>query len=183
MHILDIVQNSISAGASLVEISITESPKEDLISICVRDNGCGMSEEFLARVTDPFTTTRTTRKVGLGLPLLKAAATACGGSFSIHSKEGVGTVVEASFGLRNIDREPVGDMAGTMANLISVNDGVEFLYTHRTDSGTFCFDTRQIRQVLGDVPLSDYQVVKWVNEYIVEGLDEIKGEIYEQRGV
>ena len=110
LHLLDLIQNSVKAGASLVEIIITE--KAGLLTIILEDNGCGMSEEFLSRVESPFTTTRTTRKVGLGIPLFKQAALMAGGDFSITSRQGEGTRLTATFELDNIDRAPMGDLAG-----------------------------------------------------------------------
>lgn len=178
LHILDIVQNSISAGAGTVKISISESCADDVLVISVEDNGCGMSREFVSRVTDPFTTTRTTRKVGLGIPLFMLAAQQAGGSFDINSREGAGTTVTARMVRSNIDRSPIGDMAGTIVNLISVNPCITFIYLHKTDSGEFLFDTNQIKEILGDVSITDYSVLTWIKDYINENLNEIKAETY-----
>ena len=111
LHILDIAKNSVKAGASKIEITVSISESDDRLEIIISDNGCGMSKEFLARVRDPFTTTRTTRKAGLGIPLFEAAALQSGGDFDIESEEGVGTVVRAGFGYSNIDRAPLGSMS------------------------------------------------------------------------
>ncbi len=178
LHILDIVQNSISAKASEVKIDIYESVAENIVNVCITDNGCGMDKEFLKNVTDPFTTTRTTRKVGLGLPLFKLAAEQAGGRFDIESEKGVGTKTRASFEFDNIDRSPIGDMPGTMVTLISLNETVDFLYSHSTDNGKFIFDTKEIRKNLGEVLLSEYEVLKWIEGYIEEGLREVKATTY-----
>ncbi|MDO4741687.1 MAG: ATP-binding protein, partial [Eubacteriales bacterium] len=127
-NILDIAQNSISAGASLVEIDITVSREKGTIEFVFKDDGCGMSEEMVRTVTDPFTTTRKTRKVGLGLPLLKQTALMTGGDFDIASKVGEGTCVRVSFGLENIDRPPMGDVPGTLFTLAVMNLQTDFLF-------------------------------------------------------
>ena len=178
MHILDIVQNSVSANATEIKIDIKESVNRNLLKITVADNGCGMDEEFLKNVTDPFTTTRSTRKVGLGIPLFKLAAEQAGGCFDIKSQKGVGTEVMAEFEYDNIDRSPIGDMAGTIVSLISVNETVDFVYSHCTDKGEFIFDTKEIRNTLGDVPLSEYEVLNWIEGYINEGIMSIEATTY-----
>lgn len=167
LHILDIVKNSVKAGATLIGIDVTESVQENRLSIVISDNGCGMSKEFLARVRDPFTTTRTTRKVGLGIPLFEAAALQCEGAFDITSEEGVGTVVTASFQKDHIDRAPLGDMAETMTTLVSGSPEIDFCYTYTTDTDRFVFDTRTIRGELGpEVPLNLPDVLLWMEEFI-----------------
>ena len=139
LNILDIVQNSVKADATLIEIIIDENIADDKLTIVVSDNGCGMSPEFLSRVRDPFTTTRTTRRVGMGIPLFELAAQQAGGSLEITSDEGVGTCVTARFQYNNIDRAPVGDMAGTMVTLVSVNPEINFIYIHSTGIDFFNF--------------------------------------------
>ena len=176
LHILDIAQNSISAGATLVEITVDENPEEDTLTVVVRDNGCGMSEEFVKKVTDPFTTKRTTRKVGLGIPLIKLAAESTGGRFDIESKEGVGTVLTAVFGYSHIDRQPLGDMAETMLGMITSFEETDFLYIHRICGREFRLDTREIKKVLGDVSLKNNEVYLWLSDYMREGEKEIENE-------
>ncbi len=178
LNILDIAQNSVSAKATEIGIKIEESLKKNVLAIHITDNGCGMDEEFLSKVTDPFTTTRTTRKVGLGLPLFKMAAEQAGGEFKIESEKGVGTKVTATFVHDNIDRSPLGDMTGTMISLISMNAELDFVYSHTTDSGKFVFDTKEIRDALGDVPLSEYEVLEWIKQYINEGLASVGATTY-----
>ena len=146
MHVLDIVQNSIKAGAKLIAVSFVRSP-ESLLTFTVKDDGCGMSPEFLARVTDPFTTTRTTRRVGLGIPMLKQSAEAAGGSFSLESEVGKGTVISASFDLRNIDCIPMGELCDSLYTLVLLNpDTPDFLFTAHAPDAEAEFDTRAVRQ-------------------------------------
>ena len=175
LNILDITENSIKAKASCVTIEIEESKDKDALSLAICDNGCGMAPDFLEKVTDPFVTTRTTRKVGLGLSLLKIAAESCDGGFSIDSEPNKGTRVRASFRLTHLDRMPLGDMPSTLKVLIGMHENVRFVYTHRTDLGAFTFDTEEIRQTLGDIPLSEPEILGWIGDYIQENLDSIEG--------
>ena len=170
LHILDLIQNSIKANATEIEISIEESIPENRLEISIRDNGCGMSAEFLNRVRDPFTTTRTTRKAGLGIPLFEAAAVQCGGGMDIQSAEGVGTTVCVWFEHDHIDRAPIGDMASTMVTVLSGSPGIAFIYKHTYNGKSFLFDTAEIRAVLGDVPLNTPEVLTWIDGFIREGL-------------
>ena len=175
LNILDITHNSIKAKAETIEISIDEQQSENLLKITIQDDGCGMDEAFLRGVTDPFVTTRTTRKVGLGIPLFKQSAEDAGGSFSISSKMGEGTVVCATFQIDHLDRMPIGDMSSTMVSLIQANDRIRFIYTHKTDLGEFIFDTDELHAQLGEVPLSEPMVLNWIEEYINENLEDIQG--------
>lgn len=168
LHILDVAQNSVSAGAKALDLTVAE--RGGRLTITIADDGRGMSPAFLAGVTDPFTTTRTTRKVGLGLPLLKLAAEQTGGSLSIASELGVGTTVTAVFDAGNIDCPPLGDMAETVSLLAQgAPEDMELTYTRETARGTFRFDTREIRELLGPVPLSEPEVAQWIRAYIAEG--------------
>lgn len=173
LHVLDIAENSIKAGATLVTITIEEDKRQDRLTLSIEDNGSGMDSETLARVTDPFFTTRTTRRVGLGLPFLKAAATGAEGDMVITSQLGTGTKVEAVFRYSHIDRPPIGKMDETIAALIACHPDVDFYYIHRTGSVAYSLDTRKMRQVLGEVPLSSPAVVDWVRADITAGLNEI----------
>ncbi len=173
LHILDIVQNSIKAEADNIEVLINESEKENVLEIVIKDDGCGMDPEFLARVRDPFTTTRTTRKTGMGISLFEAAAVQTGGGLEIESQKGVGTTLSVKFVLDSIDRAPLGDMASTMVTAIGGAPQTDFLYRHKTDKGEFVLDTKEIRETLGGVPLDIPDVLSWINEYIKEGLLEI----------
>lgn len=168
MHVLDVAENSVAAGAKLVHITLDADAGADRLTLTIEDDGKGMSPEVAARVTDPFYTTRTTRKVGLGLPLLKMAAELTGGAMALESQPGKGTKVSARFGLGHIDRAPLGDMASTVSGLIQCSPQIDFVYTVRTPGEEFSVDTRQLREILGDVSLSEPAVAQWVREYIDE---------------
>jgi anti-sigma regulatory factor (Ser/Thr protein kinase) len=174
LHILDILQNSVTAGATLIELEINEIPTKDTYSVKFTDNGKGVDAAMVQQVTDPFFTTRTTRKVGLGLPLLKQNAEQSGGSLHISSTPGNGTMVEAIFGYSHIDRLPTGDIAGTLALTVSSYPSIEFIYTHNTPEGTFIFDTKEIKETLEDVPISNPQVIAFMKDLIRENLEAIK---------
>ncbi len=173
LNVLDIAQNSVSAGAKNIVIEINELESKDIVEIIITDDGCGMSEEFLARVTDPFTTTRTTRKVGMGIPLLKMEAEMAGGSFSIESEVGKGTRVYASFGRSNIDMPPLGDLTGTIITLVQGSPDIDFIYRRRTDKGEYEFSAAEVREALGGVPLDTPEVLVWIREYIEENESNI----------
>jgi len=173
LHILDIAKNSVKAKATLIEIIVEEDTNKNLLTIEIKDNGCGMSKEFLRTVKDPFSTTRTTRKVGMGISLFEAAAVQCGGKLDITSEVGVGTTLTTTFELDSIDRAPLGDMAGTMVTLISGSPSIDFMYKHTKDNKEFILDTREVRQILGEVSLDMPDVLMWIEGYINEGLIEI----------
>ena len=174
LHLLDLIQNSVKAGASLIEIIITE--KAGLLTIELNDNGCGMSEEFLQRVESPFTTTRTTRKVGLGIPLFKQAALMAGGDFGIISRQGEGTRIKASFEINNIDRAPMGDLAGTiLGQVLSTPVTPDYRLLYAVEDASFEFDTREIRRQLDGVPLDAPDVIAWMKDYLEEGIRELNG--------
>ncbi len=174
LHILDIAKNSVKAKASLIEITVTEEEKDNLLTIEIKDNGSGMSEEFLKGVRDPFQTTRTTRKVGMGISLFEAAAVQCGGRLEISSELGKGTILKTYFEYDSIDRAPLGDMAGTMQTLISGSPEIDFLYRHIKNGKEFTLNTAELREALGGVPLDIPEVVTWIGEYTAEGLAELK---------
>lgn len=169
LNVLDIAQNSLSAGATLVEIGVEEDTAKDRLVITIRDNGRGMTAAQLNKVRDPFYTTRTTRRVGMGIPLFRMAAEMAGGGLEIVSAPGEGTAVTAGFVRSHIDRMPVGDMQGTVTALIRMNPQVDFLYRRRFNEREMAVDTRGLRQVLGEeVPLSDPDVMEWITGYIQE---------------
>lgn len=174
-NILDIAQNSIAAGASLVTITIDIETERDRIVLRFEDNGRGMSADFVKTVAEPFTTTRTTRKVGLGLPLLKQTAQMTGGEFSIRSQIGVGTVVTASFGLRHIDRPPLGNVAGTLFSLVILNPHLDFVIVYRLDGQAFTMDTRQIKQMVAPLSITNPELSAWIKDYIQEGINSLHG--------
>ena len=175
LNILDIAQNSIRAGATLIEIDIAENIPEDMFVFTVKDNGSGMSEEMVKNVMDPFVTTRTTRKVGLGIPLLRSMAQAAGGDLKIESTLGEGTLVTATFVHSSIDRQPLGDISAVMVSLISMNPDIDFVYTHSYNESDFSLDTRELRAVLEGVSFKEPSVALWIGEYVNEGLTEIYG--------
>lgn len=175
LHILDVVQNSLGAKASLIEININENIKEDLLIIEIKDNGTGMSKEMSKKLIDPFFTTRTTRKVGLGIPLFAQAAKSCGGDFNVHSEKGKGTAIEASFVLSHIDRAPIGSMVDTMVSLVAMRPDVDFVYRHCVGDEEFILDTREIKKTLQEVPISNPMVLTWIKKFIEENLKEING--------
>jgi hypothetical protein len=172
LNVLDIANNSIRANAKLIEIKILINREADTLTITIADNGCGMTEEQLNKVEDPFFTTRTTRSVGLGVPFYKMAALSTGGKFSIVSTPSVGTTVIAVFGLSHIDRMPLGDMNSTMHTLITLNTQIDFLYTYEFDGKWFSLDTREFREILNDVPLDSPEVSAYIKEYLKENQQE-----------
>ena len=178
-NIMDIAQNSISAGATLTEVHVTVSHKDDLITLCFKDDGCGMSEELVKAVTEPFTTTRKTRKVGLGLPLLQMTAMMTGGELKIDSTVGVGTVVTATFGLGHIDRPPMGDVAGAWFSLVVMNPDTDFLFTYDYDGNVFTFDTRIVRETVAPIPLNQMEIADWIKECISTEINELHGGIFQ----
>ena len=172
LHILDIAQNSYSAGAS--EVRITLSDAENLRTLTICDNGRGMSAEFLAEVTDPFTTTRTTRKVGMGLPLLRLAAEQTGGSLRIESTPGAGTTVTMCLHPDHIDCPPLGDMANTIPLLVQGAPDVRLIYRREIGGRSYSFDTQEIHAVLGeDISLAEPELVFWMTGYLNELEEEL----------
>ena len=179
LNILDVAENSTRAGASLVTILIDISSADDTLKVVIADDGCGMTPEQVAKVTDPFFTTRTTRKVGLGVPFFKMAAESSGGSFDIVSEVNVGTTVTAIFGLTNIDRMPLGDITSTIHNLIIYHPESDFYYRYSVNGESFILDTREMREILGGVPFDVPEVSAYIREYLEENKQEIdKEEIY-----
>ncbi|MDP3914814.1 MAG: ATP-binding protein [Bacteroidota bacterium] len=174
LHILDIVQNSIRAKATLIGIEIDEYPNENQLIITISDDGTGMDPEQLKRAIEPFYTSRTTRKVGLGLSLFKQNAEMTDGSFSIESELGKGTKVTAIFGMSHLDRPIMGDMVGTLLILICSSDEINYVFKHKTPSGEFEIDTREIRQTLENVPISNPDVRLFLKEMLQENLEQIQ---------
>jgi anti-sigma regulatory factor (Ser/Thr protein kinase) len=173
LHILDVAQNSVSAGAKNIKIIIAEDIAADTLTISIIDDGSGMTPEILAKVTDPFYTTRTTRKVGLGLPLFKQNAEISGGSFRISSKIDEGTSVEAVFGHKHIDRPPLGDIAGVIMMFVGSNPNLDFFYMHIVNGTDYIFDTREVKEVLEDMPLNDPAIIRQLKEMINENLKDL----------
>ncbi len=170
MHILDVAENSVDAGATEVEITIAEDTAKDLLCIEIKDNGRGMDEETMKTATDPFFTTKTVRRVGLGLPFLKQAAEECEGSFSLVSEKGKGTAVSASFRRSHIDRKPLGKLGSTIMVLIAGNPGTDILFTYRKDDYSYHFDTREIKEDLAGIPINSPEVLKLIKDNIDNGM-------------
>ena len=172
LNILDISKNSVKAGASLTEILLEETDQKLILKII--DDGCGMKKEMVDSVTDPFTTTRTTRPVGMGIPLLKLAAEMTDGSFNIESRhfeeypENHGTEVTAIFNKNHIDFTPLGDVIASITTLIQGSPNADFLFKHTLPNGEVSVDTRELREQLGDVPLDTFEVILWIEEYLKE---------------
>lgn len=175
LHLLDIIQNSVSAGAGRISISLSCKKREDILAITIEDNGKGMDDELLKRVADPFATTRTTRKVGLGIPLFKAAAEDAEGYFKISSRLGVGTIVEAGFKISSIDRLPLGDLAGIVTDMIMSNPEIDYVLLLENRKRAFQVSTDEIKSRLGEVPINEYHVLEWIREYLNGGIREIFG--------
>jgi len=174
LHILDIAENSINAGATEVLIYITEALAKNRLKITIEDNGKGIKKELLRKVRDPFYTTRTTRKVGLGLPLLEQAAQMCGGNLTIKSSEGKGTTITATFIYDHIDRKPLGDITQTVITLIGGHPEIDFLYCHKKNDAELAFDTKDIKKELEDIPINNVDILNFIKHKITDGLKMIK---------
>ena len=177
LHILDIAENGITAGADCIEIRVEETLSNDRLEIMIVDNGRGMPPEKMASPDNPFITTRTTRRVGLGLSLLTTAAQRCEGDISVTSEPGQGTTVSAGFQHSHIDRAPLGDMAATLTTLIIGNPGVDFVYTHVIDGREFSLDTREIKAQMDDLSLTDAVVIHHLGESIRNALKELESDL------
>jgi len=177
LNILDIAQNSVKAGADTIRITLNEN--DDMLTIEITDNGCGMKKDFLESVTNPFTTTRTTRKVGLGIPLFMLAARQTGGELNISSRykedfpDSHGTEISASFYKNHLDFTPLGDIVSTMTVLIQGQPAIRWIFEHNTDKGAVTLDTDELKEVLGDIPLDTFEVITWIGGYLKEQYSEI----------
>jgi hypothetical protein len=180
LHLLDIAENSVRAQAKNITIDVCEDLVSDLLEAAVHDDGCGMDAATVTRVIDPFVTSRTTRKVGLGIPLLKAAAEMCGGSLKIESTLGVGTHLEVSFRRSHIDRMPLGDLASTVLTLVVAYPEIHWVFNYRgifpppEQPGHFYFDDEPIKDTLGDVPLCEPEVLAYLKDLLGEGVGQIQ---------
>lgn len=171
MHIMDILQNSIRAKADRIELNVTEDHAADTLTLEFIDNGTGMSEETLAKVLNPFFTTRTTRKVGLGLSLLKQNAEQTGGHLDIRSELGKGTVVKAVFGLSHWDRQPMGDLPGTLILTVSAHPEIRFIFRYKSETIDFVFDTDEVNEVLEGASLQDPSIIQDLKELVEANLE------------
>ena len=177
LNVLDVAENSVRANSTLVFIEVKIDQKNDLLSILIKDDGCGMSEEQLKNVTDPFFTTRKTRKVGLGVPFYKQAALAAGGDFYIKSELGAGTETFASFQLSNIDRMPLGDINSAIHTLVVYNENIDFVYHYVFNDADFTLDTREFREILGDISFKEPEISQYIMDYLSEQKSETDGGI------
>jgi hypothetical protein len=169
-HILDIAENSVRAGASLVEITIIEDEEKNLLSIEINDDGSGMTQEEIEKVFDPFYTTKKVRRVGLGIPLLSDAAQRAGGNLQLTSIKGKGTNLKVTFELNHIDRQPLGDIVSTLIILIAGNCDIDFLFRHQNNQRLFEMDTREIRKEIDDIPLNHPEILKYIRGVLEDGL-------------
>ncbi len=178
LNILDIAKNSVKAKAENILIELTET--DETLTLVIQDDGCGMSEEMVKNVMDPFCTTRTTRKVGMGVPLLKMAAEQTGGKIEIRSvsendnPNEHGTTVKAEFFKNHLDFTPLGDIISSITVLIQGAPDIDWRFVHKTAGGSVELDTKELREILGDVPLDNYEVIKWIEGYLKEGYESVK---------
>ena len=168
LHVLDLAENSVRANASLIEIEVIEDLENDQFILSIQDNGKGMNRELLEKVENPFCTTRTTRKVGLGISLLKRNCELCNGKLTLQSELGKGTKLIATMPYNHIDRLPLGDMVSTLVVLIGANPTIDWRYRHQKANQSFELDTRQIKAMLQDVPINAPEVMEWIKAYILE---------------
>lgn len=173
-HILDIVQNSVNAEATLIEIMLEENKKLDICAIIINDNGCGMDEVTLEQASNPFFTSRKTRKVGLGIPLLKQNAENANGRFILKSEVGKGTNLRAEFQLSNVDKPPLGDIWETYYLTMLSYKNIELVYRHKTEKGEFQLHSSEIRDMLGEVSLQQKEIKKAIIELIKNNLKDIE---------
>lgn len=174
LHILDITQNSIRAGADEIRITLSESLSTNTLTLCIADNGRGMDQEMCAKATDPYFTSRTTRRVGMGLPLLQMNARLSGGEMTISSVPEQGTSVTATFGYNNIDRPPLGDVGGTIALIILSNPDTNVIYTHICGESEWRISTYEIKEQLGEEAVKDLSIVRYIREIIYENAADLR---------
>lgn len=174
LHILDIMLNSVEAQASFIELQVEEDSLQDIFSITIKDNGRGMDKETLSRACSPFFSTRKTRKIGLGLSLLKAKAEECGGYLLVEGEKHKGTMVRAVFQYSHWDRPPLGNIAGSICCFLATEKPIDLLYTHRIKEKIFILDTKEIKKRIEPLSLNCTQVLKWIEEYIDSGLRDLR---------
>lgn len=174
LHIMDIVQNSVRAGAGEISITLSESVAGDTLTLTVVDDGRGMDEETCRRATDPWFTSRTTRRVGLGLPLLQMNAGLAGGEVNVDSAPGRGTTVTATFRYSHVDRPPLGDVSGTIALLILSNPGINIIYSHICEENAWSISTMEIKEELGEDAVTDLTIVRPLKEIINENVSSLR---------
>lgn len=175
LFLLDIVENSLNANAKNIEVTLSEDDSKNTITLQVSDNGKGMDQETAEKAVDPFYTTRTTRKVGLGLPFLRQTALTCGGNFNISSERNVGTSVFATFQKNHIDTPPLGNIADTIITIL-LHPGIhQFIYTHVYNGSTFVFDLEEVKAILDGVSIQDVEIITYIKQYIESNLITLRG--------
>lgn len=174
LHILDVVQNSIRAHAHEIMIQVQELPSQNQLVLEIEDDGVGMPEEFVKQIIDPFVTTRTLRRIGLGIPLLKQSCDNSQGELSITSEVGKGTLIKASMAYNHIDRIPLGDVVSTIITLIQGNPTIDFVYNYQYEEKSFIFKTQEVKGILGDVAINNLDVLAWVRDYLEENIGFLK---------
>lgn len=182
LHILDLVQNAVEAGATAVRLEVSEDSAQDWLTIRVVDNGCGMDDCSRSRVTDPFYTTRSTRRVGLGLPLIDMSTARCGGRLFIASKPDQGTTVEATWRLSHLDRPPLGNLAATLKTLLVGNPELDLTYIHQVDGNHFSILSSVINEALAGIPLTQPDVLVWLDEYLNGNEQNVYGGAQNENG-
>lgn len=175
MHLLDLVQNSIEAKATKILLEIIEDRKADWLTLRVSDNGRGMTPIECQRALDPFVTSRGTRNIGLGLPLIQMSSQRCGGRLTINSTPGEGTIVEAVYRYSHLDRPPMGNMVGTLRVILIGNPLLHFHYIHKVDNKQFSLSTLEIVNILGEIPLTSPEVLEWLEAYLTSQIDILYG--------
>lgn len=173
LHLLDIAENSVAVGANRICITVLEDTRTDLLQMSVEDNGKGMDAQTVARVIDPFFTSRTTRKVGLGIPLLKEAAEACNGFLKIESELGKGTKIFVQFQRNHIDRMPLGDLSSTYLNLVIANPSIHWILKYKVDDREFVFDDEPIKAELQGIEFTEPPILSYLRETIETGIQEV----------
>jgi hypothetical protein len=177
LNMLDLAQNGIKAGAKLINLEVDEDEKGFFV-FRVQDDGCGMAPEMVQKIRDPFFTTRTTRKVGMGVSLVDMLTTQCGGHLDIKSTPGKGTLMAAYFAKDNIDRPPLGDLPATMKVLVAGSPSLDFTLTYKNGERSFVFDTRELRRELGT--LADFTspaLYEWVETFVRQGMAKVHKEL------
>lgn len=175
LHVIDIIQNSISAGAGLITLRIEEDTASDRLLMEVTDDGRGMTPEQVANLSDPFFTTRTTRRVGMGIPLFRQSAEQAGGGLTVASEQGKGTTVRAEFGLTHIDRPPMGDIANSFVLMVSANPELDFVLEYTIDGGSYRFDTREVKEALDGISLAEPAVIRMLTEMVSANIADLRG--------
>jgi len=174
LHIIDIIQNSLSAGATRIALTLEEDTVADTLKISIADNGCGMSAEQVERLSDPFFTTRTTRRVGMGIPLFRQSAEQSGGALTVVSEPGNGTSVSAVFQNSHLDRPPLGDLAGSFILMVSANPDIDFAFQYTYDKKSYRFDTVEVKEALDGMPVNEHGIISLLTEWVAENLRELR---------